>query len=98
VKSEAFELMSIRNSVAIIIGIIFGCIAGYSVGNAGYGAGVAIAFWSILSALIVYRIADRKAIWISVVPNITLVLVAGVVERLNYPYRPFQLLAVLWEP
>lgn len=87
--------MSVRNSTAIIVGIIIGCISGYSVANAGYGAGIALAFWTILSAVVVYRIAERKAIWISVVPNITLVLVAGVVERLNYPYRSFQLLAVL---
>ena len=87
--------MNIRNSIAVVVGIIIGCIAGYTVGNGGYGAFAVLAFWGVVSPLIVYRIAERRAIWVSIVPGITLVLVGAVMERLRYPYRPFQALAVI---
>ena len=61
--------MIVRNSVAIFVGIILGCLSGYSVANAGYGAAVVLGFWSILSPLIVYRIADRRAIWVKCGPQ-----------------------------
>jgi hypothetical protein len=87
--------MRTRNILAVFVGLILGCVGGYFVANAGYGAAVTLGFWGILSPLIVYRIAERKALWISVVPNVVLVLVVAGLQRYNYRYKPFQVFSVL---
>ena len=72
--------MSQRTSKAIVVGIILGCISGYFLGNAGYLALFFLLFGGALPPLIVYRIADPSAIWVSVMPNIIMIPVAVVVE------------------
>jgi len=87
--------MATRNILAVLVGLVLGCVGGYLVANAGYGAAITLGFCGIFSPLIVYRVAERKALWVSVVPNIVLVVVVGVLQRLYYPYKPFQLFSVL---
>jgi uncharacterized membrane protein YcaP (DUF421 family) len=86
--------MSKRTFIAIVVGISLGCISGYFLGKAGYGAPLLLLFWGTINSLITYRIADRKAIWVSIVPNIIMISTAGIVEW-HRSDRSFPLLAIL---
>jgi hypothetical protein len=81
-----------RNLMALVAALFYGCIAGFLV------ATVYLAFPAFvllgLSALIVYGIAERKAIWVSVVPGITCFFVAGVVDWIVDRPLPHDILAI----
>jgi hypothetical protein len=55
---------------AIVVGIILGILAGYSIAAAGYGAFVAMGFWCLLSALVVCLVTEKAVVLIGFVPNL----------------------------
>ncbi len=88
--------MNGRTYTAIVVGIILGCISGFLLGNAGYVALLVLIFCGALFPLIVYHIADRTAIWVSMVPNIIMVPMAMVVQGIRPDHnRPFPWLTIL---
>lgn len=91
--------MKTRTLVAIPVGIILGCALGFFVRNMGYTALGLILLGSVINPLIVYKIADRRAFWVSVVPNVMLVLTGEILERSRMPDRtldiPGALLALI---
>ncbi len=46
--------MATRNILAVLVGLVLGCVGGYLVANAGYGAAITLGFCGIFSPLIVY--------------------------------------------
>jgi predicted Na+-dependent transporter len=87
--------MKTRTLVAIPVGIILGCALGFSVRNMGYTALVPVLLGIVINPLIVYGIAERRAIWVSVVPNVALVLTIEVLERYRMPDRMSEILSLL---
>lgn len=85
-----------RTLLAIPIGIILGCALGFSVRNMGYTAYFPVLLGGVINPLIVYGIAARGAIWVSVVPNVTTVLMIEFLEKYTPPDRIWHLLTVLW--
>ncbi|MCA1838602.1 MAG: hypothetical protein LC674_07675, partial [Actinobacteria bacterium] len=84
--------MSRRTYKALVVGIFLGCISSYLLGNVGYIALLVLIFCGSLFPLIVYRIADRTAVWVSIVPNIIMVPLAVVVQWI----RPDNKRPILW--